>query len=133
MEVLIGLAFLLIVAAFLSPNLKDDFGRPEMSKAMADLNRQLEMARIAARRLDSEITVDFHQDLRARYHSVSFILPGETDPEAALVEYVLPENIRLFSPDQNVRFDRYGNAELPTQIELMSERNRFLSERLLVE
>jgi type II secretory pathway pseudopilin PulG len=133
MELLIGLAFLLILTAFIAPNLQSDTGRSEMQKAVGDFNQHLEMARFAARRLNTEITVDFQQELRARNHSISFLLPGEPNLEPVRKELVLPEKIRLKSPQSSVRFDPLGKAELAAQVELKSERNRLLNERFLVE
>lgn len=133
MELLIGLAFLLILCAFVAPNLQRDSGRGEMQKTLSDFNQHLEMARFAARKLNTEITVVFHQELRARNHSVSFMLPGEPNLEPINKEYLLPENVRLHSPQSGVRFDGQGHAELAAQIELTSERNSLLNERFLVE
>ncbi len=133
LEVIIGLAFLLILIAFLAPNLQNDSGRNEMNQALSDFNRQLEMARFAASRLESEITVEFNQDQRARNHSISFVLPGEPNLEPVLKEYVLPEKIRLHSSQDNIRIDSTGKVLWETQIELSSLRNSFLSERFLVE
>ncbi len=133
MELLIGLAFLLILCAFVAPNLQKDSGRNELQRALGDFNQHMEMARFAARRLNTEITVAFHQELRARNHSISFMLPGEPNLEPVRKEYLLPENVRLHSPQSGVRLDSQGNAELAAQVELTSERNRLLSERFLVE
>jgi len=133
MEVLIGLAFLVILVAFIAPNLQRDSGRSEMGQALSDFNQHLDMARFAARRLESEITVDFHKDLRAKNHSISFVLPGEPNLDPVLKEYVLPENIRMHSQQSSLRIDSTGEVIIPAQIELTSERSRFLSERLLVE
>jgi hypothetical protein len=133
MEMLIGLAFLLILVAFVAPNLQQDFGRKEMSDAVTDFHKHLEKARFAARRLNAEITVDFNQDLRAKRHSISFVLPGEPNLEPIVKEYVLPENIRLHSPQNSMRFNGIGSVEWVAQIELTSERNSLLDERFLVE
>jgi len=133
MEVLIGLAFLLILVAFVAPNLQRESGRNEMSRTLSDFNQHLEMARFAARRLESEITVDINKDLRAKNHSISFVLPGEPKLDPVLKEYVLPENIRIHSEQSNIRIDSTGAVATPAQIELTSERSRFFSERLLVE
>ncbi len=133
MELLIGLAFLLILVAFVAPNLQQDFGRGEMKQAVADFHRQLDMARFAARRLNTEIKVDFNQELRAKNHSISFMLPGEPNLEPVLKEYVLPENIRMHSPQDSLRFDPTGEVEWTAQVELISERNSLLGERFLIE
>jgi len=133
LEMLIGLAFLLILAAFIAPNLQKDSGRKELNQALADFNQHLEMARFAARRLEKEVEVDFHQGLRDRNHSISFALPGEPNLEPVLKEYVLPENIRMFSPQNSLRFDSAGQVELAAQIQLKSEANSLLDERFLVE
>lgn len=133
MELLIGLAFLLILVAFVAPNLQQDFGRSEMKQAVADFHRQLDMARFSAHSLNTEIKVDFNQELRAKNHSISFMLPGEPNLEPVLKEYVLPENIRMYSPQNSLRFDATGKVEWTAQIELSSERNRLLNERFLIE
>lgn len=133
LEMLIGLAFLLILTAFVAPNLQKDSGRKEMNQALADFNQHLEMARFAARRLEQEITVDFHQGLRDRNHSISFALPSEPNLDPVLKEYVLPEHIRMFSPQQSLRIDKAGQIELAAQIQLKSESNILLDERFLVE
>lgn len=133
MEMLIGLAFLLILVAFIAPNLQQDSGRSEMNKAVADFHRQLDMARFAARKLNQDVTVDFQQDLRSKNHAISFTLPGEPNLEPVLKEYVLPENIRMYSPQSNLRFNGVGGVEWTAQIELISERNSMLDKRFLVE
>ncbi len=133
LEMLIGLAFLLILAAFVAPNLQKDSGRKEMNQALADFNQHLEMARFAARRLEKEITVDFHQGQRERNHAVSFFLPGEPNLEPVLKEYLLPENIRMSSPQEGLRIDTNGELEEVAHIEFKSERNNLLNERFLVE
>jgi Tfp pilus assembly protein FimT len=133
MELLIGLAFVLILCAFVAPNLQRDSGRVEMQQALGDFNTHLEMARFAARRLKSDITVDFHKEARARHHSISFLLPAQPGHEPVLKEYQLPENVRLHSPQSAIRFDPQGNTEEGAQIELTSERNSLVFERFLVE
>jgi Tfp pilus assembly protein FimT len=121
------------LVAFVAPNLQQDFGRSEMKQAVADFHKQLDMARFAARRLNTEVTVDFNQELRAKNHSISFMLPGEPNLEPVLKEYVLPENIRMHSPQSNLRFNAIGEVEWTAQIELTSERNSLLDERFLIE
>jgi hypothetical protein len=104
-----------------------------MNSAVADFHRHLEMARFAARRLNKEITVEFNQGRRSRNHSISFTLPGEPNLEPVLKEYVLPENIRMHSPQNSLHFDALGGVEWIAQIELTSERNSLLDKRFLVE
>ncbi len=133
LELLIGLAFLLILAAFIAPNLQKDSGRKEMNQVVADFNQHLEMARFAALRLEKEIEIDFRQGLRDRNHSISFIVPDESNPDPVLKEYVLPENIRMFSPQKGLSINSSGQVELAVPIELKSESNSLLNERFLVE
>jgi Tfp pilus assembly protein FimT len=133
MELLIGLAFVLILCAFVAPNLQRDSGRAEMQRALGEFNTHLEMARFAARRLNSEITVAFHKEARARHHSISFMLPAQPGHEPVLREYQLPENVRLHSPQSEIRFDAQGITEEGAQVELTSERNSLVFERFLVE
>ena len=133
MEILIGMAFLLILVAFVAPNLQQDFGRKEMNGAVANFHKHLEMARFAARKLNTEITVDFNQELRAKTHSISFVLPAEPNLEPVIKEYVLPENIRMHSPQKSLRFNPIGSVEWVAQIELTSEKNSLLDERFLIE
>lgn len=133
LEMLIGLAFLLILAAFVAPNLQKDSGRKELNQALADFNQHVEMARFAARRLEKEITVDLQQGPRDRNHAVSFFLPGEPNLEPVLKEYLLPENIRISSTHAHLHIDRNGELQDMAQVDFKTERNGLLNESLLLQ
>jgi len=47
-------------------------------------------------------------------------------------EYVLPENIRLHSPESFIRFDSQGKVQSIVAVELTSELNSNLKERFLL-
>jgi hypothetical protein len=130
MEFMIGLAFIAVVMAFAAPWLKADPGKAELATAMEEIQYHVAMASNAANRLNTEINLEFHNDVRAKNHSISFTTPGEIEPLTR--EYVLPNNIRLHSPVAGIRFDSQGKVESEVPVELTSELNGNLRERFLL-
>lgn len=132
MEFIIGLAFVGVLLAFAAPWLKADPVKAELKTTKEEFQYHVAMASHAANRLNTEITLVFHNDLRAKNHSVSFTTPGEPNLEPVLREYVLPANIRLHSPESGVRFDSQGKAKSIVAVQLTSELNDNLQERFLL-
>jgi Tfp pilus assembly protein FimT len=132
MEFIIGLAFVGVLLAFAAPWLKADPGKAELKTAKEEFQYHVAMASHAANRLNTEITLVFHNDRRAKNHSISFATPGEPNLEPVFREYVLPENIRLHSPESFIRFDSQGKVQSIVAVELTSELNGNLKERFLL-
>lgn len=135
-EVLLILAVILVLLSFAAPTLTGATAKAELKDATAGMDLGIRMARSTARRLDTVVIMHLHNDRKARNHSVTFSMPDLPldAPEAAmLVDYHLPESVRVETNGHDVRFDGRGLVEEPVQIALVSLHDDELYERMLID
>lgn len=134
-EVLLVVAVILVLLSFAAPSLTGATARAELKDATAGMDLGIRMARSTARRLDTVVIMHLQNDRKARLHSVTFSMPElplDAAEAAMLVDYHLPESVRLETNGHDVRFDGRGIVAEPVQIALVSLHDDDLYERLLI-
>lgn len=136
LEVLIALGLLVVLLSFASPSLSGAAARAEMKAAAENMDLSIRMARNTARQLQTTVVMHLHTDRKARRHTVTYTVPGlqlNAPETATLIDYQLPESVRIEASDPIVRFDFRGVAEKPVQVALVSLHDDDLNHRILVE
>ena len=135
MDILIGLGVLVVILSVSAPTLNSSTAKADMRTAVENLEQSVQLARNAARQLETDVIMHLNNEPRARDHSIQFSIP-KRQPNLNTVtlfrDYVFPEGIRVYSEATELRFNAEGEMESPVKIHLASNLDD-LDERLLIQ
>ena len=135
LELLIGLGVLTVILSVSAPTLNKTTARADMQSALKNLELSIQLARSAARQLETDVVLHLETDPRARHHTITFSVP-KREPKlnsvALFEDYVFPADIRLDAESNTVRFNYQGEIESPIKLRLVSNLDDNLTQRLLI-
>jgi Tfp pilus assembly protein FimT len=135
-EILIGLGMLVVILSFATPSLSSVTAKVELLSAVENMEYSIRVARNTARRLESEVVMQIHNDRRLEKHSVTFFVAGNkstTRPADMLQTYELPENIRIVTESSNIEFNHQGLVQPAVPLMLVSSQQDAVNHRFLIE
>lgn len=140
LEIFSGLGLLVVLLYFAVPSFSTAPAKAELEAAVKNLEFSIHAARNAARLLDTDIIMHVQQGRDEKYHYVSFSMPALAPTAEAsatmstvLQTFAFPENIRLVSSEEQIRFDSHGMVDVPVQVLLVSSLDDAVNRRLLIQ
>ena len=136
LEVLIGLGLLVVLLSFATPSLSGATAKAELKASVENMEFSIRAARTTARQLNTDVIMHVQQGRHEKHHSVSFSMPAlapTSDLSTMLQTFTFPENIRLVSSEDSIRFDFHGMVDVPVQILLVSSQDDAVNQRLLIQ
>jgi len=136
LDILIGLGVLVVVISVSAPKLSPSAAKADMQSAVQNLEQSVQLARNAARELETDVVMHLYTDPRDREHSIKFSIP-KRKPNLNTVtlfkDYVFPADIRIDAEATEVRFNYAGELEAPVMVHLASNVDGGLDERLVIQ
>ena len=139
-EVLVVLAVLAVVGAIFLPSPEKAAAKADMQAAEEKLQEAIYLARSTAINTQSEVIMHLVPGKAREPGKIDFSFasrgaePGSgPDAESIDREFLIPPEIRLEAAANEVLFDAVGVVESPTPIELISNRDAALHQRLLIQ
>jgi len=135
-EVLVALAVLAIIGAIALPSPQKVTAKADMEAAVENLQQAIYLARSTAINTKSDIVMHLVPGSPKEPGKISFSFAkpaAGADPGALDNEYLFPPEIRLETATHDVVFNSLGTVESPTRIELISNLDADLNQRLLIQ
>ena len=135
-EVLVALAVLAIIGAIALPSPQKATAKADMQAAVDNLQQAIYLARSTAINTKSAVVMHLVPSTPKEPGRIGFAFAQpETgaDPGALGNEFVFPPEVRLETAANNVLFNSFGTVESPTRVELVSNLDAKLNQRLLIQ
>ena len=135
-EILIGLAMLVVILSFATPTLSNVTAKAKLMNAVENMEFSIRIARNTARRLESDVIMHIHNDRRLEKHSITFSVPGNkstTSPADMLQTFEFPESIRVVTESQNISFNQHGLVQPAVPLMLVSSQHDEVNHRFLID
>lgn len=135
-EALIGAGVLIVIVSFAVPSFSKTAAKAELQSAVENTQRLVTTGRNTARILGTPIVMHLNGDHKLRQHSITFTFPDRNDTldsDTSIQDYELPQGVWIVSDETEVRFDTSGMVEHPVMVNLVSNVDGSVSERLLIQ
>jgi len=136
LDILIGLGMLVVILSFSAPKLNPSAAKADMQAAVQNLEQSVQLARNAARQLETDVVLHLETDPRAQEHSIKFSIPKRKPNLNAVTpfkDYIFPADIRVDAESTEVRFNYEGELETPVMVHLASNVDGGIDERLVIQ
>lgn len=136
LEILIGLAVLVLVISFAVPSFESTTAKAELRVALENTEFLIRSGRNTARILETDVTMHLNSGRHLERHSITFSFPTRSttdDIGTSIQDYQLPPGVRIVSDETEVHFDSSGLVETPARLMLVSSADEDVMERLLIQ